>query len=202
METIETYRDHITVPRGRWPLGALQSSVIGMILIMAIPGAAQEMNKSRKGYEMGVQQQTPKPNPDLKSLNRLVGTWKVSDLSGKGAINGQVTYEWMEGGFFLMQRFDFEHNGQKIRGIEIIGHEHAFGAEPGKETKSRVYDNMGNTLDYVYEVDKDTLTIWGGQKGSPAYFKGKFSDDDNTCTGGWVYPGGGGYEATMTRVKK
>ena len=61
---------------------------------------------------------------------------------------------------------------------------------------------VGNTLDYVYEVDKDTLTIWGGQKGSPAYFKGTFSDDGNTCTGGWVYPGGGGYKSTMTRVKK
>ena len=24
------------------------------------------------------------------------------------------------------------------------------------------------TLDYVYEVDGDTLTIWGGEKGSPA----------------------------------
>jgi len=28
-----------------------------------------------------------------------------------------------------------------------------------------------------------------------------FSADGNTLTGGWVYPGGGGYEATATRVK-
>lgn len=201
METIETCGDPGTVPRGRWRLRGLHSSVIGMILMMAIPNNAQEMDKPRKGDEVSIQRQTPKPNPDLKSLDRLVGTWKVSDPSGKGAINGHVTYEWVEGGFFLMQRFDFEHNGQKRKGIEIIGYEHAFGAEPGREIRSRVYDNMGNTLDYVYEVDKDTLTIWGGQKGSPAYFKAKFSDDGNTCTGGWVYPGGGGYESTITRVK-
>lgn len=201
MKTIETQANHDLLPRERPFLTAVPSLVIGIMLIIAIAGA-QEINNSRRGYEMSVQQQTPKPDPALKSLERLIGTWKVFDPSGKGGVNGHVTYEWMEGGFFLLQRFDFDHNGQKVRGIEIIGYEHAFGAEPGKEIKSRVYDNRGNTLDYVYEVDKDTLTIWGGQKGSPAYFKGKFSDDGNTCTGGWVYPGGGGYESTMTRVKK
>ena len=60
---------------------------------------------------------------------------------------------------------------------------------------------MGDTFDYTYEVDDDTLTIWGGEKGSPAYFQGKWSDDGNTNTGAWVYPDGGGYESTMTRVK-
>jgi hypothetical protein len=42
---------------------------------------------------------------------------------------------------------------------------------------------------------------WGGEVGSPASFKGRFSDDDrDTITGRWELPGGG-YEATMTRVK-
>ena len=44
------------------------------------------------------------------------------------------------------------------------------------------------------------LTIWAGEKDSPAYYKGRFSADGNTATGAWVYPGGG-YESTMTRVK-
>lgn len=186
---------------GGWCIWAFQSSMIGMILIMAMSGAAQE-TKPLNGSETAANQQLPKPNHDLKSLDRLVGTWKISDPSGKGGVHGQVTYEWMEGGFFLLQRFDLEHGVRKIKGIEIIGHEQAFGAEPGKDIKSRVYDTQGNTLDYVYEVAKETLTIWGGQKGSPAHFKCKFSDDGNTCAGGWVYPGGGGYESTMTRVKK
>jgi hypothetical protein len=59
---------------------------------------------------------------------------------------------------------------------------------------------MGDTLDYVYEVEGDSLTIWGGERGSPAYYQGRFSDDGTTCSGAWVYPGGGGYESTMTRV--
>jgi hypothetical protein len=36
----------------------------------------------------------------------------------------------MEGGFFLVQHVDLEQNGQPIKGIEIIGHEQMFGAEP------------------------------------------------------------------------
>ena len=144
-----------------------------------------------------VQQQPPQPSPALKRLDVLVGTWNVSGPD----IHGHVTFEWMEGGFFLMQHVDFVHGGRKIKGIEIIGHLRPFGEEPGKDIKSRYYDTMGSTLDYVYELEGDTLTIWGGEKGSPAYYKVKFSDDGNTLSGSWVYPGGGGYEATTTRVK-
>src|SRR5215218_2875583 len=54
-------------------------------------------------------------------------------------------------------------------------------------------------LEYVWEVGEDTFTIWGGEVGSPACFKGKFSDDRNTIYGRWKWPGGG-YETTMTRV--
>ena len=142
------------------------------------------------------QYQASTPNPDLKSLDRLVGTWKVS-----GGAQGQVTYEWMEGGFFLMQRFDLEQGGHKTKGIEIIGHLKPFEGQPSEAIKTRIYDNMGNTFDYVYELEGDTLTIWGGEKGSPAYYKGTFSDDGNTLSGAWVYPGGGGYESMATRVR-
>jgi hypothetical protein len=140
-------------------------------------------------------QQPPDPNPDLKNLQRLVGTWEMS-----GDVRGTVNYEWMEGGFFLIQRVDLEQFGQRIKGIEIIGHERPFGAEPSEEIKSRFYSNTGDTLDYVYELQRDTLTIWGGERGSPAYYRGIFSDDGDTLSGAWHYPGGGGYEATSTRV--
>jgi hypothetical protein len=140
--------------------------------------------------------QQPEPTPDPRSLDRLVGTWEIS-----GGAQGRATYEWMEGGFFLIQHVDLQQYGQKIKGIEIIGHERPFGEEPGEEVKSRFYDNMGNTLDYVYELEGDTLTIWGGEKGSPAYYRGTFSEDGKTVSGAWHYPGGGGYEATSTRIE-
>jgi hypothetical protein len=141
-------------------------------------------------------QQPPDPTPDLRSLDRLVGTWEVS-----GGAQGKVAYEWMEGGFFLIQHVDLEHHDQRIKGIEIIGHERPFGAEPSEKIKSRFYSSTGHTLEYVYELEGDTLTIWGGQKGSPAYYRGTFSDDGDTLSGAWHYPRGGGYEATSTRVE-
>ena len=144
------------------------------------------------------QQQPPQPNPDLKSLDKLIGTWKVSGPD----IKGKVTFEWMEGSFFLIQHFDFIQGGHKVKGMEVIGHLQPFGEEPSKDIRSRIYDTMGNTFDYTYEVNDETLMIWGGERGSPAYYEGKWSDDGNINSGAWHYPGGGGYESTMTRVKR
>lgn len=135
------------------------------------------------------------PNPDLKIFERLIGTWELS-----GDTRGTVTYQMLEGDFFLIQHFDIQVFGNHIKGIEVIGHLRPFGRQSEEEIRSRAYDNAGNTLDYVYELDGDTLTIWGNEKGSPAFFKGKFSADGNTNSGAWVYPNGG-YQSTMTKIK-
>jgi hypothetical protein len=143
-------------------------------------------NESRES-----QQQT-EPARDLRALDRLVGTWELS-----GDVGGRVTYEWMEGGFFLVQHVDL---GQEGTGMEVIGHERGFDSEPSADMKSRFYSSTGDTLDYVYEIEEDTLTIWFGERGSPAYYRGAFSEDGNVLAGAWHYPGGGGYEAISTRV--
>lgn len=145
-----------------------------------------------------IEYQIPQPDMRLKTLDILVGKWNVSGPE----VKGHISYEWMEGGYFLVQNIDLEQYGQNVKGIEIIGFERKFGeTQQSSDIKSRFYDNTGNTLDYTYEIEDDTLTIWGGEKGSPAYFKGKFSTDGNSNEGAWVYPGGGGYSSTMTRVK-
>ena len=48
---------------------------------------------------------------------------------------------------------------------------------------------MPNTFDYVYELDADVLTIWAGERGSPAYFEGRFDAEGTTIAGTWVVPG-------------
>jgi hypothetical protein len=170
--------------RGAWGLIS-RAEFIGE-KALKVEGSMAE-NDEVQGYG-----QTREPSSALRSLDRLVGTWELS-----GDVGGTVTYEWMEGGFFLLQRIDL---GSEASGLEIIGHERGYGAEPSAEIKSRFYSGTGDTLDYVYELEGDALTIWFGERGSPAYYRGEFSDDGNTLAGAWHYPGGGGYEAISTRV--
>jgi hypothetical protein len=138
----------------------------------------------------------PKPNPDLKSLGKLVGTWTIS-----GEAHGQIRFEWMEGGFFLIQHVDLKYYGRRIKGIEVIGHYQRLGEEPSKEIRSRFYSsNDGLTLDYVYQLVGNTLKIWFGDKSSNNRFVGRFSPDGNGFSGKWKWPGGG-YSVTGTRSK-
>jgi hypothetical protein len=139
---------------------------------------------------------TTTPAADLQALGaRLVGTWRV-----RGGAEGTTRFEWMDGGFFLVQHVELEQSGQRVKGVEMIGHLRPFGQPPSQDIHSRFYDSTGDTLDYVYELDGDTLTIWAGEKGSPAHYRGTISSDGNTMTGEWVYPGGGGYQSTSTRI--
>lgn len=137
---------------------------------------------------------TPQPAPDLLTLERLVGTWQVS-----GEAVGSVRYEWLPGGFFLLQHIDLEQEGQRHQGLEVIGHLQPFGEATSPDIHSRYYGDAGETLDYVYELTGDTLTIWAGQRDSPARYQGEFSADGQTCAGRWEYPGGSGYSSTMIR---
>jgi len=136
------------------------------------------------------------PDTAVQALDRLVGTWRIG-----GDATGTVRYQWLPGGFFLLQEGELELFGHKNKFTEIIGRHRPFGGEPSAEIHSRVYTSEGDTLDYVYELDHDTLTIWGGQRGSAARYTGTFSADGDTLTGAWVWPGGG-YQTTSTRQPK
>ena len=138
--------------------------------------------------------QNPGPSAAVSALDRLVGEWTVT-----GGAEGIVRYEWMPGRHFLLQHVELEQFGEQITGLEVIGHLKPFGEPAGTDLASRFYDSLGNTLDYTYEIDGDTLTIWAGPVGSPAYFRGEFTDGDRVLDGAWVYPGGGGYASTMVR---
>lgn len=134
------------------------------------------------------------PDP-MRSLARLVGSWRLS-----GGLTGTTVYEWAAGGHFLLQQLEGERGGHPLRGLEVIGREQRFGEAASHDVRSRFYSfTDGLTLDYVYELLGDTLTIWGGERGSPAFYRGQFSADGDTLEGEWVYPGGG-YPSIATRT--
>lgn len=137
-----------------------------------------------------------RPNPALKALNIMVGTWdlKGHDLSTREEVHGRSTFEWLEGGFFMVHRFHFDYAGRAIAGIELIGYN-----EQSRQLKTHVYSTDGpEPLEYTWELDDKTFTNWFGEAGADDHYKGQFSEDKNTLTGQWGWPGGG-YEATMKK---
>jgi hypothetical protein len=137
----------------------------------------------------------PPASAGLRALDRLVGVWQVT-----GDAQGTSRYEWMEGGHFMVQHFDLVHGGHAIKGMEVIGYLKGLDGQPSEEIVTRVYSALdGLTLDYVYELDGDTLTIWGGRKGSESFFTGRFAADGRSFSGAWQWPGGG-YSTTSTKV--
>lgn len=134
-----------------------------------------------------------RPDAALRALDRLVGTWQIA-----GDAIGTVTYRWMTGGFFLVQEGRLDLWGHRNEFTEIIGRERPFGGEPGADLEARTYTSEGDTLDYVYELEGDTLTIWGGHRGSDSAFRGSFDAGGDVLTGEWSWPGGG-YRTTSTR---
>ncbi len=154
------------------------------------------------GDDAGVPPETPPPDPRLRNLDPYVGTWTLEgrESTEYGEIHGTLSFEWMEGGYFLLQRIDIDHAGQPVRGIEVIGYGRDWDGSVPEHCTSHFFDNSGNHFVYIYEVGEDgAIIIWGGEVGSPAAFRGRFSEDRRTITGRWDWPGGG-YDAIITRT--
>lgn len=128
------------------------------------------------------QEQPPAPDPALKKLDRFVGTW---DMKGRTLdsdvddVSGRTTFEWLPGGFFLQQRIKLDFSGYDVEGLEVIGYDPETGSFP-----STVYPSMaGIAIPYRWEIDGDELTITTDVIG--AIFRGRWSEDGTTFSGGW-----------------
>ena len=126
--------------------------------------------------------QAPTPHPDLKLLDRFVGTW---DMTGRTLdsdvdnVSGRNTFEWLPGGFFMQQRVNLNFSGLEIQGLEVIGYDPATGRFP-----STVFPSLaGVPIPYEWQIDGDELTIKTEPLG--ATFRGRWSDDGTTFSGGW-----------------
>ncbi len=136
------------------------------------------------------------PNPALKTLDRLIGRWRMTGPE----VEGEISYEWMEGGFFLIQRFDLVNSGTHAKGIEYSGFD-----EETQTIRSRLMATDGARFTYTYEMDGDTLLYWFGDKGSTWFSKGTFASAGQRVTGRWHMPqregGTEGYDYTLIRIE-
>jgi hypothetical protein len=152
-------------------------------------------------------QTQPSPDPALERLDRLVGTWTLKGhLVGSDEENivGEITFHWLEGGFFLQQDAEIDFAGMfEVKARELIGY------DPETEGfASTVFSNFSPTpLPYRWDLRDDTLTISVSHGPLDASFSGEFSDDGESFAGGWrPNPGADEtinvpYDIAGTRVK-
>ena len=146
--------------------------------------------------------QMPTPDPALKRLDKLVGSWTMKGRtldSDEDNISGRTTFEWLPGGFFLQQRFEMNFAGVELQSLELIGYDPETGA-----FSSLVYSNVAPfALPYRWDLQGNILRI----SMEVAKFEGRFSEDGNTFSGGWrpipgmEGPGNVPYDVSGTRVK-
>jgi len=65
------------------------------------------MTATDRDIEQNTAEEAARPSDALRALDRLVGIWRVS-----GGTEGTVRYEWMPGGFFLLQHVDLVQYGR------------------------------------------------------------------------------------------
>ena len=145
--------------------------------------------------------QMPAPDPALKRLEKLVGTWKLIGRtldSKEDNISGWTTFEWLPGRFFLKASGEIIFRGIKIQSVEIIGYD-----PTSKTFPSSVYSNMsGTVLPYQWDIQGNAVTHWL----ESAKYSGTLSEDGKILSGGWrPVEGKDGsenvaYDAVMTRV--
>ncbi len=147
--------------------------------------------------------QMPAPDPALKRLERLVGSWTITGRtldSDEDNISGKAAFEWLPGGFFLQQRIEMDFAGfVEIESLELIGYDPSTRA-----FSSKAYSNMAPfALPYQWDLQDNVLKI----SMEVAKFEGRFSEDGNTFSGGWrpipgmEGPGNIPYDISGTRVK-
>lgn len=145
----------------------------------------------------------PGPDPALRRIDVLVGTWNVTGRTLDAAddnVSGRISFEWLPGGFFLQQRIELDFMGFPIRGLEIIGYDPARDVFP-----STVYSSMvGVPLAYEWDVRGNDVTI-RTEFGGGATYTGTFAGDGNGMAGGWrpdegkAGPGNVAYDVSGTR---
>ncbi len=144
------------------------------------------------------------PNPSLEAFRVLVGTWDTvgtHPLVPGVTLHGRVSFEWIEGGAFLLQRSEILDDARFPNGIAIFGHDDA------QEGCTMVYFDERGVSRIIQTTLKDN--VWKTWRNAPGFSQrstATISADGNTIVGvGELSRDGvhweGDLSLTYTRVK-
>ncbi len=147
-----------------------------------------------------------KPSAAHKRLNRWIGKWNTRGQQHEGPVGPAAkivatdTFEWANGEFFMVHRFDGKVGDNDASCIEITGYD--------SETKSyptHTYYNTGLTNDWQSVEYEGTWTLTGewdmAGKKAKVRCTTVFGNDGNTMAGRWEMSVDGGEWQTFWDVK-
>jgi hypothetical protein len=118
-------------------------------------------------------------DPALEPFDALIGTWATEATHPlvDAVVPGTITFEWLEGGHFLVQRSRNEHE-LFPDAISIIG-----APETGDGLVMEYFDSRGVRRTYGISLEDGVLRIWRDAPGfdqryiatlAPDTFEGRF----------------------------
>lgn len=118
-------------------------------------------------------------DPALEPFDALIGTWATEATHPlfEGVAPGSVTFEWLEGGHFLVQR---SHNDHELLpdAICVIG-----APETGDGLVMEYFDSRGVRRTYGVSLDEGVLRMWRDAPGFDQRFSAMLGHD--TFEGLW-----------------
>jgi hypothetical protein len=128
--------------------------------------------------------------PGLEALRPLVGKWHTEGQQIEGPLGPQSpfvaveTFEWLDGGHFLVHRLDGKFGQKPAACIEVWGRNEA------GELFAHTFYNDGNTNDWQIRETSSALVLSGSwSKGSGPTFKLRYTarviEGGNTLDGKW-----------------
>ncbi len=127
--------------------------------------------------------------PALSRLDALLGSWEMevsfeAGYFGPGSPpvadrGGHTTFHWLDGEFFLIQRFTVD-NPAAPNGIAIIGM-----SDVAETFSQHYYDSRGVVRIYQMSLNDGIWKLWREAPGFWQRYSGVLADDGKTIKGAW-----------------
>lgn len=132
----------------------------------------------------------PASRPEaLDRFDALIGTWEMQASFKAGYFGpdtppitnrgGRTIFEWLDGKFFLLQRFVNDHPAAPS-GIAIVGP-----TGEGQQFSQHYYDSRGVARVYQTNVQGRVWRLWREAPGFWQRYTGTISDDGSRIDGAW-----------------
>ena len=122
------------------------------------------------------------PRAKLEPFQALIGEWAIEmthPMVEDTVVRGRVTYEWLEGGRFLIQRAGNDHHDFPDS-LCVIGV-----MEGENDLSMQYFDSRGVHRVYAIGFDGRKLTLERDAPGFAQRVSATLSDDDSTLDGVW-----------------